>query len=167
MKQIQGLAWALLLVLVAGSLTTALVVTLTSTAEGAILPAHSDATSAPTVPSATTPLPAEGRPMSVVAPTNSAQPETHALIPVSGERPHVATQAGLNLSTNWSGEIASGSGASFTGVEGEWVVPSVQASAGDEYSSTWIGIDGVDASSLIQTGTGQDSGPDGGYARVG
>jgi hypothetical protein len=30
----------------------------------------------------------------------------------------------------------------------------------DEASSTWIGLDGVEASSLIQTGTSEDSGPD-------
>jgi hypothetical protein len=99
--------------------------------------------------------------MSVLAPASSAQPQTHALIPVGGERPHVATQAGLDLSANWSGQIASG--ASFSGIYGDWAVPSVQASASDEYSGTWIGIDGVEASSLIQTGTAQDSGPDGGY----
>jgi len=66
----------------------------------------------------------------------------------------------LNLSNNWSGLIDTGTGATFTSIQGNWVVPSVQASSSDEASSTWIGIDGDGVSSLIQTGTAQNSGPD-------
>jgi hypothetical protein len=58
-------------------------------------------------------------------------------------------------STNWSGEIATG--IPFTGVDAEWVVPTVQASVTDKFSATWIGIDGATNSSLIQVGTNQDS----------
>ena len=39
-------------------------------------------------------------------------------------------------------------------------MPSVPASATDEASSTWLGIDGVGSSTLIQTGTAQNTGPD-------
>ena len=59
-------------------------------------------------------------------------------------------------STNWSGEIDTG--AEFTGIQGEWVVPTVAPSVGHEYSATWVGIDGATNTSLIQVGTEQDSG---------
>ena len=74
-----------------------------------------------------------------------------------GQRPHIvghaiasATRESLE-STNWSGYIASGT--AFTGVGGTWNVPSVVASATPEYSSQWVGIDGVLSTDLIQTGT--------------
>jgi hypothetical protein len=59
-------------------------------------------------------------------------------------------------STNWSGEIATG--VVFTGASARWTVPTVQPSAGDEYSASWVGVDGVTDTSLIQAGTSQDSG---------
>lgn len=59
-------------------------------------------------------------------------------------------------SSNWSGEVDTG--AEFTGVQGVWVVPKVQPSVSPEYSATWVGIDGANNTSLIQTGTEQDSG---------
>jgi Peptidase A4 family/IPT/TIG domain len=78
-----------------------------------------------------------------------------------GQQPHIVghalgggTQDSI-ASTNWSGYIASGT--TFTGVGGDWTVPSVAASAAPEYSSAWIGIDGVFNSDLIQTGTSQDT----------
>ena len=46
-------------------------------------------------------------------------------------------------------------GSGVTGVSGDWVVPAVAASASNEYSASWIGIDGATVSSLIQTGTAQ------------
>ena len=60
------------------------------------------------------------------------------------------TQESLE-STNWSGYIASGT--TFTGIGGDWTVPAVAASAAPEYSSQWVGIDGVLSNDLIQTGT--------------
>ena len=63
-------------------------------------------------------------------------------------------------STDWSGLIDNGPGASFTEIEGDWTVPAVVSSASDEASATWIGIDGVSTSSLIQTGTAENTGPD-------
>ena len=57
-------------------------------------------------------------------------------------------------SSNWSGYAVTGSG--FTSVTGSWIVPQVTSSRKATYSSSWIGIDGFNNSSLIQTGTEQD-----------
>jgi Peptidase A4 family len=59
-------------------------------------------------------------------------------------------------STNWSGQLATG--ATFTGVRGDWTVPTVQLTPYSSVSSSWIGIDGGPDSpnSIIQTGTAQD-----------
>ncbi len=68
------------------------------------------------------------------------------------------SQAGIRESvesTNWGGLIDTGT--TFTGVEGDWTVPSIKPAIPAEYSSEWIGIDGVFDSNLIQTGTGQDT----------
>jgi hypothetical protein len=56
-------------------------------------------------------------------------------------------------STNWSGQILTGG--SYNGVGGDWAVPSVAASSSDEFSASWLGIDGTSSASLIQTGTAQ------------
>lgn len=57
-------------------------------------------------------------------------------------------------SSNWSGYAITGSG--FTSATGSWTVPTVTATKKASYSSTWVGIDGFNNSSLIQTGTEQD-----------
>ena len=78
-----------------------------------------------------------------------------------GQRPHFTGHAAAGAvqesiaSTNWAGWIASGT--TFTGVGGDWTVPSVVPSPSAEYSSEWVGIDGVLDSDLIQTGTMQDT----------
>jgi hypothetical protein len=56
---------------------------------------------------------------------------------------------------NWSGHIFTGP--TFTAVSAQWVVPPVQPSPTGEYSATWIGVDGVNNTSLIQAGTAQDT----------
>jgi hypothetical protein len=61
--------------------------------------------------------------------------------------------AGWN-SSNWSGYALSGSG--YTSITGSWTVQAVAASSKATYSSQWIGIDGFNNSSLIQTGTESD-----------
>ncbi len=64
---------------------------------------------------------------------------------------------GSNLgwaSSNWSGYAVTGSG--FTAVTGNWTVPTVTATRGNSYSSSWAGIDGFNNSNLIQSGTEQD-----------
>ncbi len=98
--------------------------------------------------------------MSGLVPLSQAQPHSQPLEPVDDPQPHDDTGAAPSLSNNWSGLIDAGSGARFTGIQGDWAVPSVQASSRDEASGTWIGIDGDGVSSLIQTGTAQNSGPD-------
>ena len=68
--------------------------------------------------------------------------------------PHANSNAAY-VSTNWSGLVDTG--AQFTSVSAQWVVPQVHPSSISEYSSTWTGIDGWTTNSLIQTGTGQDA----------
>jgi hypothetical protein len=111
------------------------------------------------------PLAALKNQMTAVTPLHASQPRSHPLTPVGGPLPHALTthtltNGPLNLSSNWSGLFEEGSGATFTGVEADWTVPAVPSSAVDEASGTWLGIDGVGSSSLIQTGTAQNTGPD-------
>jgi hypothetical protein len=56
-------------------------------------------------------------------------------------------------SSNWSGYAKTGT---FTRATGAWVVPSVARSGKPTYSSQWVGIDGFNNGSLIQTGTEAD-----------
>ena len=58
--------------------------------------------------------------------------------------------------SNWSGYAETGSG--FTGVTGTWTVPTLQTPQPSSitYSAAWVGVDGFNNSSLIQTGTEQD-----------
>jgi hypothetical protein len=89
-----------------------------------------------------------------VAAPSADEPQTDRLhlVPNHGG-PH-GGQAAVDESTNWSGFIDTGT--TFSGVEGQWTVPMVSSTGGDEYSASWIGIDGVSGSTLIQTGTEQD-----------
>lgn len=64
-----------------------------------------------------------------------------------------ATTAGW-ASSNWSGYAVTGG--SFTSITGKWTVSAVSASNRQTFSSAWIGIDGFNDSSLIQTGTEAD-----------
>jgi hypothetical protein len=57
-------------------------------------------------------------------------------------------------SSNWSGYSVTGSG--FTAVTGSWTVQAVSPTRKASYSSQWIGIDGFNNSSLIQTGTASE-----------
>ena len=70
-------------------------------------------------------------------------------------QPRVAGVANSANSSNWSGQIASGS--TFNSVTGDWVVPPVKRTTTFEASTTWIGIDGGASSpnSILQTGTAQ------------
>ncbi len=84
-----------------------------------------------------------------------------ALVAASGSASATGTptsgtmiRAAGNLSTNWSGY---GEPGTYTSIGGSWTVPTVSASAGaTEFSSTWIGIDGLANRYLIQTGTESD-----------
>ncbi|HXA29251.1 MAG TPA: G1 family glutamic endopeptidase [Candidatus Angelobacter sp.] len=70
---------------------------------------------------------------------------------ISAAKPHSTT--GWS-SSNWSGYAKTGG--PFTSATGRWVVPSVSQTSKASYSSSWVGIDGFNNSSLIQTGTEQD-----------
>jgi hypothetical protein len=67
----------------------------------------------------------------------------------------ISSTSGTLEAHNWSGHIFTGP--TFTAISGQWVVPTVQSSATGEYSATWLGIDGVNNTSLIQAGTAQDT----------
>jgi hypothetical protein len=58
-------------------------------------------------------------------------------------------------STNWSGLGGAGSG--IEGAEGEWTVPAIEPSTSALYSASWVGVDGMNNTDLIQTGTAQDT----------
>lgn len=77
---------------------------------------------------------------------------------VLAHHPRVGSGPGVHSlgwsSSNWSGYAVTGSG--FTSASGNWTVPTVTATKKASYSSTWVGIDGFNNSSLIQTGTEQD-----------
>jgi len=61
-------------------------------------------------------------------------------------------QAGW-ASSNWSGYAKTGT---FTRATGSWVVPGAAPTSRATYSSAWVGIDGFNNGSLIQTGTESD-----------
>jgi hypothetical protein len=69
--------------------------------------------------------------------------------------PHISGTSGTLEAHNWSGHIFTGP--TFTAVSGQWVVPTVQPSATGRYSATWVGVDGVNNTSLAQAGTAQDT----------
>lgn len=64
---------------------------------------------------------------------------------------------GYAKSYNWSGY--DGATAPGTGVEASWTVPKVKTSSKDQYSSSWIGVDGTSAAdpTILQAGTEQDT----------
>jgi hypothetical protein len=60
-------------------------------------------------------------------------------------------------SSNWSGyALTTTSSSRYTGITANWTVPSARPSRKATYSAAWVGIDGFNNSSLIQTGTEQD-----------
>jgi hypothetical protein len=73
----------------------------------------------------------------------------HPRIPVA----RAARAAGWT-SSNWSGYALPGS--RFTSVTGQWTVRAAAPSRKATYSCEWVGIDGYNNSSLIQTGTESD-----------
>ncbi|MGD0808770.1 MAG: G1 family glutamic endopeptidase [Acidimicrobiales bacterium] len=73
---------------------------------------------------------------------------------------HHWLREGVVGSENWSGYVDAGAGAQFTGAEGSWTVPAVQAGTSGD-SSSWVGIDGTASSDLIQAGTDQSWTPSG------
>jgi hypothetical protein len=69
--------------------------------------------------------------------------------------PHVAGTQEASHSTNWSGYVETGP--TFTGASAQWIVPAVQPAQTALESGTWVGVDGANNSSLIQTGTAQET----------
>jgi len=66
-----------------------------------------------------------------------------------------ASSAGWS-SSNWSGYAVTSTGTPYTTITGTWKVPTAAPTKTATYSSNWIGIDGFNDSSLIQTGTESD-----------
>jgi hypothetical protein len=88
-----------------------------------------------------------------VAPAGSAAAVVnHPRVAAGG--PHGSSSDLGWASSNWSGYAVTG--ATYTSVAGSWTVPTVARSRKATYSSSWVGIDGFNNSSLIQTGTEQD-----------
>jgi hypothetical protein len=90
-------------------------------------------------------------------PISPSQPHTNPAHFVPLPRPHVAGESDADASSNWSGQLLTGT--TFSGVQASWVVPAVQATQYSGASATWIGIDGAGTSSgsIIQTGTAQNT----------
>jgi hypothetical protein len=62
-------------------------------------------------------------------------------------------------SSNWSGYAVTGATDSVSDVKGSWQVPAIQGtcpSAGIQYSSFWVGIDGYNTNTVEQIGTDSD-----------
>jgi hypothetical protein len=81
---------------------------------------------------------------------------SHPLDVASNAQVHIASAPAFQTSSNWAGYVAGG-GPQYTTVSGEWTVPAVQAASPLESSASWLGIGGTDTSSLIQTGTTQET----------
>jgi Peptidase A4 family len=67
-------------------------------------------------------------------------------------------------SSNWSGYAVTAGAKPVTSATAAWTVPAAAATTRASYSAAWVGIDGFNNSSLIQTGSEQDyyaSGPHG------
>lgn len=74
-------------------------------------------------------------------------------------KPHIPVKE--STSGNWSGYAAVSSLTraavnSVTNVQGTWTVPTLTGTAGNTYSSIWVGIDGYSSGSVEQIGTEQD-----------
>ncbi len=66
---------------------------------------------------------------------------------------------GAESSTNWSGSVVyAPAGDSFKWMEGDWIVPDVDAPAENAwyYAASWIGIDGDGSGDVFQAGVGAD-----------
>lgn len=65
------------------------------------------------------------------------------------------------VSPQWAGYVAMSNlilrESEVTGVAGSWMVPSVEPTVNNVYSSVWVGVGGYGENSLIQVGTAQQS----------
>ena len=86
---------------------------------------------------------------------NVSTADVNSGIPFSGTTP-------VSLkSPQWSGYVVMSNlllrESEVTIVTGSWIVPSVDPTVNDAYSSVWVGVGGYGEGSLIQTGTAQQS----------
>jgi hypothetical protein len=93
-----------------------------------------------------------------ITPEFEAMEHRHA----PNERTEKGTEGILNAtSSNWSGSVLFvGGGDHFTWITGRWSVPHAYptpGSAGTQYSSAWLGIDGDGSPDVMQAGTETDS----------
>ena len=86
---------------------------------------------------------------------NYVQP-TFRLNPEKHHRPRQRlAEAGSETSTNWSGAVVQApAGQTFKWIEGDWVVPNVDAPTQNKwyYAASWIGIDGDGSPDVCQAG---------------
>jgi len=80
----------------------------------------------------------------------------YTLKPIAMRIPHIRDANGS--STNWSGyAIGLPQKNAATYIRGTWIVPkAIKSTSPSTYSSTWVGIDGYNTSSVEQIGTEQD-----------
>jgi hypothetical protein len=73
---------------------------------------------------------------------------------LSHAAPSLDATTTLYTSYNWAGYAENSSAGSVTSVVGTWTEPTVNcAKGGTTYVATWVGIDGLTTSDLVQTGT--------------
>ncbi len=67
----------------------------------------------------------------------------------------VSPGIGQAASFNWSGYAVTSAPGTVTDVKASWIVPTIIGSCGpvDQYSSFWVGIDGLNSPTVEQTGT--------------
>jgi Peptidase A4 family len=90
-------------------------------------------------------------------PVSSTLPHTNPGHFVTPLEPHAQGGSYTAESSNWAGQVASGT--TFSMVKAYWVVPTIQPTQNLSASATWIGIDGGPSSpsTIIQTGTAQQT----------
>jgi hypothetical protein len=74
---------------------------------------------------------------------------------VGTETSKQGAEAGTETSSNWSGGVAyAPAGQSFKWIEGDWIVPDVDAPTQNQwyYCASWIGIDGDGSGDVFQAG---------------
>jgi hypothetical protein len=82
-----------------------------------------------------------------------------AAMPVPRIRSHAPNiTAGPGTSLEWSGYAVTGPVESVSDVKGSWKVPAISAACPitNQYSSFWVGIDGISSSTVEQIGTDSD-----------
>jgi hypothetical protein len=98
---------------------------------------------------------ATGAPAHAAGPSSSARPGW-ALRTLDLDRGRPGSPAvhytTFETSANWAGYVFKGT--TFTGVSGQWTVPAVTPAASGR-SASWLGVDGYDNATVVQTGTDQ------------